>query len=135
MRRCFTQLGHDRRGGSILEFALLGPVLFSLLLGAIDFGRMFYVRNGLEYATQEAARYYMLNSSSATSTVTGVLQGKMVGGLGPSVNVAYADTTSCNSNPSVTCTTITATYSFTFIANYLGLGTKVLTARSQAIRY
>ena len=35
---------------------------------------------------------------------------------------------------SVTCTLISATYSFTFIAGYLGLGTKTLQAKAQAVR-
>ena len=96
---------------------------------------MFYVRQGLEYATEQAARYYSMNSGSSTATITSYLQGLMVGGMGSSVNVAYADTTNCNSNSSVTCTTITATYNFTFIAAYLGISAKTLTATSQAIRY
>ncbi len=130
-----ARLSHDRRGGAAIEFAVIAPVLFTLLLGAIDVGRMFYVRQGLEYATEQAARYYMLNSSSSTSTITSYLQGLMVGGLGSSVNVAYSDTASCNSNPAITCTTITATYSFSFIANYLGISSKTLRAKAQAVRY
>jgi Flp pilus assembly protein TadG len=131
----FRRLLGDTKGGPALEFAVLGPVMFSFMLGAIDMGRMFYVRQGLEFATQEAARYYMLNPTSATSTVTTYLQGKMPGGMGSSISVSYADTASCNSNPAVTCSTITATYSFAFLASYLGLGTKTLTARAQSVRY
>lgn len=124
----------DRRGGAVLEFALIGPVLFTLMLGAVDVGRMFYVRQNLEYATEEAARYYMLNPSSATSAVTSYLQGKIAGGSGTNVVVSYADTANCNSNSSVTCTMITATYNFTFVAGYLGLGSKALQAKAQAVR-
>jgi Flp pilus assembly protein TadG len=124
-----------RAGGAAIEFAILGPVLFTIVLGAIDVGRMFYVRQGLEYATEQAARYYSLNPTSATSTITTYLRGQMAGGMGPSVSVAYADTTSCNANGAVTCSTITATYTFSFIAGYLGIGNKVLKAKSQSVRY
>lgn len=127
-------LVRDRRGSSIIEFAVLGPVLLTLMLGAVDVGRMFYVRQNLEYAAEEAARYYMLNPSSGTSAVTSYLQGKMAGGVGASVNVSYVDTASCNGNSSVTCTMISATYNFAFIAGYLGLGSKTLQARAQAVR-
>lgn len=129
------RLVRDAGGGAILEFAVLAPVLLTLILGGVDVGRMLYVRQSLEYATGQAARYYMMNSTAATSAVTTYLQGQMVGGMGSGISVAYADTTSCNSNPSVTCTTITATYSFAFVAGYLGLGTKTLRARAQAVRY
>jgi len=135
MIRLLRRLRRDERGVSALEFSILGPVMFSFMLGAIDMGRMLYVRQGLEYATEEAARYYRLNPTSATGTITTYLRDKMVGGLGPGVNVAYADTANCNSNTSVTCTMITATYSFSFVASYLGLGTKTLQARAQAVRY
>lgn len=113
----------------------MAPLLFTLLLGTIDIGRMFYVRQGLEYATEQAARYYALNPTAATSAVTTYLRGQMPGGMGPAVNVGYADTVNCNANSSVTCTMISATYGFNFVAGYLGLGSKTLLARAQAVRY
>ena len=135
MARLAARLAADRRGGAILEFALVLPLLMTLLVGGVDIGRMFYVRQGLEYATEEAARYYMLNPTTASSNVTTQLRSKMPGGMGPSVSVTYADTTSCNSNSSVTCTTITATYTFTFVAAILGFSNLVMHAKAQAIRY
>ena len=64
---------------------------------------------------------------------TTYLKGKMPGGMGPSVNVSYADTASCNANAAVTCTTITATYAFT-LAGYLPIGALTLRATAQAVR-
>ena len=124
----------DRRGGAGIEFALLAPALFALVLGTIDVGRMFYVRQGLEYATEQAARYYALNPNNATSDITSYLQGQMAGGMGASVSVAYTDTASCNSKANITCTLISATYTFNFIVGYLGLGSKTLRAKAQAVR-
>jgi Flp pilus assembly protein TadG len=135
MRALRSRLAADRGGTAILEFAFIAPLMLTLILGIVDFGRMFYVRQGLEYATEEAARYYMLNSSTATSNVTSYLRGKMPGGMGPSVNVSYADTTNCNSNAAVTCTTITATYGFNFIAGFLNIGALTLQATARAVRY
>jgi len=132
--RVVLHLAKDSRGGAIVEFALLAPLLLTLLLGGLDFGRLFYARQGLEYATEEAGRYYMLNPSTGQSDITSYLQARMPGGMGSSVNVAYADTASCNGNTNVTCTTITATYSFAFGA-YLGIGTTTLTATAKAVRY
>jgi len=113
---------------------MLAPVLFTVVLGTLDFGRMFYVRQGLSGATEAAARYYMLNPTASQSTITTYLQQQMLGGMGSGVAVTYVDTTSCNSSRGVTCTMITATYSFTFVAGYLGLGTKTLTANAQTVR-
>ena len=124
----------DQRGGAIVEFAILAPVLFALILGTVDVGRMFYVRQNLEYATEQAARYFMLNPTAATSAVTTYLRGTMTGAPGSSVSVNYTDTANCNGNTNVTCTMISATYTFTFIAGYLGLGNKTLQAKAQAVR-
>jgi Flp pilus assembly protein TadG len=135
MARLAARLAADRQGGAILEFALVLPLLMTLLVGGVDIGRMFYVRQGLEYATEEAARYYMLNPTTASSNVTTQLRSKMPGGMGPSVSVTYTDTTSCNANSSVTCTTINATYAFNFAVGYLNLGAQTLRATAKAVRY
>jgi Flp pilus assembly protein TadG len=129
-----TDLIVDRRGGAAIEFAIIGPVLCTMMLGAVDVGRMFYVRQNLEYATEQAARYFMVNPTAATSDVTTYLQGKMAGAPGTSVSVSYTNTATCNGNTSITCTMISATYTFTFIAGYLGLGSKTLQAKAQAVR-
>ena len=133
-RARFWQLAGDQCGGAAIEFAILAPVLFTILLGSIDMGRMFYVRQSLGYAAQQAARYYALNPASATSAVTTFLRGQMMGGMGAGISVAYADTANCNANSAVTCTTISATYSFSFIVGYLSLGTKTLLAKAEAVR-
>jgi len=138
MRRSVNKLAElagDQQGGAIVEFALIAPLLFTLVLGVLDMGRMFYVRQGLENATQQAARYLTLNPTASNSTVTNYLQGQMVGGMGNAVSVAYATTPNCNSNPSVTCTSITASYNFTFIAGYLGLPATTLKTTSQSVQY
>jgi Flp pilus assembly protein TadG len=132
--KLFERLRRDRRGGAVIEFAFVAPVLFTMVLGGFEFGRMFYVRQGLEGATEAAARYYMLNPNYQQSAITTYLQGQMLGGMGSGISVGYADTANCNSNANATCTTITASYSFTFVAQYLGLGTRTMVARAQAVR-
>jgi len=133
--RWLTGLRRDRRGGAAIEFAILAPVLFGILFGIVEMGRMFYVRHALEYATEQAARYYMLNPTTDSGSVTTYLQGQMAGGMGSGVTADYVDTTSCNGNASVTCTTITASYTFTFVAAVLGFSNLVMHAKAQAIRY
>lgn len=133
--RWLTVIRRDRRGGAAIEFAILAPVLFGILFGIVEMGRMFYVRQALEYATEQAARYYMLNPTTDSGSVTTYLKGQMAGGMGSGVTADYVDTTSCNGNASVTCTTITASYTFTFVAAVLGFSNLVMHAKAQAIRY
>jgi Flp pilus assembly protein TadG len=125
----------DRRGVAAIEFGLVAPVLFSMLLGGLEFGRMFYVRQGLEGVVETAARYYVLNPTAASSAVTAYMRTQpMLGGSISLVSFGYSDTPSCNGNAKVTCTMVTGTYAFSFATSYLGFGARTLTASAQAVR-
>jgi Flp pilus assembly protein TadG len=135
MRRLFLTLQADRRGAAAIEFAIVGPLLFTLLLAIVEMGRMFYVRESLQYATEQAARFYTVTPSATWGQVQSALQNAMAGGMGPSVTVTQdPDVNPCNGNSSVTCTTIHATYTFVSVASFLHLGSPVLKATSQAVR-
>jgi hypothetical protein len=45
-----------RRGQSLVEFALVIPLILLMLIGLINFGFLFYSHMTLEYATREGAR-------------------------------------------------------------------------------
>jgi Flp pilus assembly protein TadG len=45
------------RGQSLVEFALLAPILLLLILGAMDFARMFSIKVTLTNAAREGANY------------------------------------------------------------------------------
>src|SRR3954463_15761178 len=135
MRRLLGALCRDTAGVAMIEFGFLAPALFTIVLGIVEVGRMFYVRQSLEYATETAARYYMLNPAAAQSEVTGVLRAAMAGGMGSEIATpTYVDATNCNTNAAVTCTTITATYTFNSVVSFLNLGNPQLQAKAQAVR-
>jgi len=46
-----------QRGQSLLEFAMVLPLLLLIALGVIEFGRAYYQYNTLSKAVREAARY------------------------------------------------------------------------------
>ncbi len=46
-----------QRGQSLVEFALLFPILIMLLLGLVDFGRVYYVAVAINDAADEGATY------------------------------------------------------------------------------
>ena len=59
-----------RRGQSTVELALTLPVLLLLVLGIVDFGRVFIAANVITHATRDAARYGSLNSGTAPANLT-----------------------------------------------------------------
>ena len=56
-RRIFFAMVRDVRASGSAEFALVLPILIIFLLGAVDVGRLMWVTNMAEKATQMGARY------------------------------------------------------------------------------
>jgi Flp pilus assembly protein TadG len=50
----------DRRGAAAVEFALVAPLLFMLVLGMMEFGRMLMVQQVLTNGAREGARKAVL---------------------------------------------------------------------------
>jgi Flp pilus assembly protein TadG len=77
-----------RRGATAIEFALLAPVYFTLLLGIIETGVLFYSQNTLQFATLTAGRLVRTGSAQNTAYATAT---KCSGGAGGSGSAgAYA---------------------------------------------
>jgi Flp pilus assembly protein TadG len=73
-----------RRGGqSMVEFAVLAPVFFLLLLGTIDLGRAVYIYNAISNAAREGARAAVPYDTPLPTNATTVaaVQSKLGGGF------------------------------------------------------
>lgn len=53
----------SEKGQSLVEFALILPVLVVLLLGVVDFGRVFHTYLTIDHAGREAARAASIGKS------------------------------------------------------------------------
>jgi len=66
------QSREDRRrrksAQSLTEFALILPILMLILLGVVDFGRVFYYWTSIANAAREGARYAITHPTAITST-------------------------------------------------------------------
>lgn len=51
------------QGVAAVEFALIAPILFSLLFGIIDLALMFWVNLSMQYAVREGTRYAVTGQS------------------------------------------------------------------------
>lgn len=51
------------RGATVVEFALLAPLYFLLVLGVVEFAIMFWVDLTMQYAVREGARYAITGQS------------------------------------------------------------------------
>lgn len=68
-----------RRGAAVVEMALVAPLLFTLILCTIEFGRAVMVANILTMAAREGARAGCV-PGSANSEVTAAVNNELTGG-------------------------------------------------------
>lgn len=56
VRRCLNRLSRDQTGTAAIEFSLVAPVFFALVLGIVDVGRYMWTLNTMQYAIDDAIR-------------------------------------------------------------------------------
>ena len=69
-----SAIGADERGVTVIEFALLAPVLLITLLGMFDMGYTMYAQTLLQGALQQAARNSTIEgAASSTATIANAI--------------------------------------------------------------
>jgi len=92
-----TTLRRDRSGVAAVEFAILAPVLFLMLMGFFDLAHAEYARSVLQGAMQMAARNSTLESGlTSTTTIDNYVKDQVKGIVGAqatfsSTRLSYAD--------------------------------------------
>jgi Flp pilus assembly protein TadG len=86
--------GRGPGGQSLVEFALILPVLLLILLGLFDFGRAIYAYSSISNAAREGARLAIVDQSSNSGVLvaeTEAISQATALGLGPSdVDVTFS---------------------------------------------
>lgn len=68
MRRRLFGIARDRRGTTVIEFAIIAPVMIALLMGLGDLLYQVYLQSILDGAVQKAGRDSSLESSALSQT-------------------------------------------------------------------
>ena len=103
-----------RRGGSVLEAAVVLPVLIYVAFGTVQFGYYFYVRHALDGAAREGARAAIVSGATyanVTSAVSSTMSADSLSSSGYSTTVQDNGTTVASLSSAVTGDTITVTVS------------------------
>jgi Flp pilus assembly protein TadG len=88
-RRIRRSRRKNRRGAAVVEFAVIAPLLFMLIFGMIEFGRLIMVQQILTNASREGARRAVLEHASVSeveSVVADYLSGASVSGASVTVS-------------------------------------------------
>jgi Flp pilus assembly protein TadG len=127
-RRRAVRPGAPRRGGAVIEFAAVLPLLAALFVITVDFGRMFYYQITIENCARNGAHFGSgLKSYQETGCVKpydSITNAILADGgtLNPPLaasNVAVTYGTGSDGNSNVV---VTITYPFQSITNFPGLG-------------
>jgi Flp pilus assembly protein TadG len=60
----------DRRGATLVEFAIVAPVMFMLIFACIELARVFMMQSIAEDAAYEAARHCMVSGAQKGDAIT-----------------------------------------------------------------
>ncbi|MCJ8009236.1 TadE/TadG family type IV pilus assembly protein [Lederbergia wuyishanensis] len=119
----------SQKGQSLVETALVLPILIMLLFGIVDFGRVFHAYLTLDHAGREAARDaaigkedFEINSKITSSTTS----------LGSGVIPTISPSGKAN-RPSGTDVTITLKYKIDLITPILGQAVKDIDLENKTV--
>lgn len=85
-----TRLARDEEGATLVEFAMLSPVLLTLLLGLFDLGYNIYTKTQLEGAIQKAARDSTIEGAAGREAIIDARVKAAVHDISPQATVAFS---------------------------------------------
>ncbi|SOE02941.1 TadE/TadG family type IV pilus assembly protein [Blastococcus haudaquaticus] len=102
------------RGAAAVEFALVAPVLILLVLGIIEFSKVYNSQSTLSAAAREGARVMALTNdvTEATAAVRNAATGLELGQI-------QVTPTTCTGAASTATVTVTVAYHQPFVAGFL----------------
>ena len=132
-----------RRGGSVLEAALVLPILVLITLPMIEFAQLFFVKHTFAAATRDGARKAILASVVHADAETAVRTTMSASGIGPtkytltftnaSTNATIADVGAATSGTGIKVT-VTANYANVGYPQWFLRGAKTVTGVSTMIK-
>ena len=135
------------RGSALLELSIVLPLLATLAIGAVDFGRLFYSALTVAGASRAGVQYGLTSQSRSTDTA-----GMVNVALRDARNLAGVSADAerycqCGSGPAVSCTTtcsvgtvrrtyvkVTARQTFQTLVSYPGIPSRVALVSTNAMR-
>jgi Flp pilus assembly protein TadG len=108
-KQTIARFAGDRSGTTAIEFAIVSPFLFMLLIGILLFGWAMHSIHSMRLALEEAGRALQLNQTLTDAQLAAMIQDRLKGMSDPNVSLIVTDDVSV---PDVIAKQLSATYVF-----------------------
>lgn len=125
IRGLLRAIRREDGGVASIEFAISSMAILTCIVGSIELGRYFYIKNALDYAVGEAGRYAITNPTASDSAISAEVTNNSPSGITPTVSI------SSTQSGIVTYKTITASGNVAMITKLLPFVTLSTTSRTR----
>jgi Flp pilus assembly protein TadG len=126
--RGLNQIREDQAGAAAVEFAILGPTVFAMMLGALQVGIGMQAYNAMRSASAQAARYAVVERQRDSTVTASSIQTQAITlatsspyALQSSRLTTAVDTAATQRVTGATEYTLTYTYSVPSVLSIIGL--------------
>lgn len=133
LQRALWPLWRGRRGesgASAVSLAFLMPVFLLLIVGVIEMGRMLFIQGVLNYATEEATRFAVVNFEVSESVIHEVAADKFLL-IDPEKIVRFVVTAPLDPDDQTKLVTVEVDYRFDFLIPLIKASSFTLKASSR----
>lgn len=78
LRQTFKRLLRSNRGSAVIEFAILAPVIFSMMLGVLQLGLHMHSYNAIRSVTTDTARFAIVEFQKNNNPTNEQIQQKAI---------------------------------------------------------
>ena len=123
--------GPESESGAVaVEFGLIVTMLFSLIFAVVEFGRLIFTLGVLNYATEEATRYAIVNYDDTAATIQAVAEEKFIL-INPGRIIDFTVSAPIDPNDKTKLITVALEYEFQFLLPIVGSEPIRMTASSR----
>lgn len=106
--RIGASLRRDRRGSSAVEFALLAPMVFAMLGGVLDIGRLLWLQTDLHQAVRAGMQHIIANTSLGSAAEVNRVEAVIAASTGLSSGSGWTLITECGCGTPLATTMMTS---------------------------
>ena len=126
-------LGRNEHGSELIELAMVGMLLFTLLFGILELGRAVWIYGTVAHLAREGARYAIVRGTDSSQTADAAAVDAHVQGLAAGMTGLVVTTAWTPDNEPGSVVQVRVDRPFDPIAPLVGLGSITLSSTSRLV--